>query len=173
MGKTDSDNTATPVAIALGGNLGDVPATFASVIDELAESGMTDVRMSHLYKTAPVDCAPGAPDFVNAALLGRWRGSAGELHNVCKALEAKHGRLEARAKNSDRPLDLDIIFFGFEIIRTPSLTIPHPLAAKRLFVLVPLADLDGGMVFPDTGKTVSEAIAGFEGDELPPEKILR
>jgi len=150
-----------PVALSLGGNLGNVPVTFENTIVELDMGGLKNIHRSSLYHTAPVGCAPGTPDFINAAITGIWSGSVEQLHELCKSLEVKFGRPRQHEHYGSRTLDLDIIFFGNELISTPELTIPHREAANRLFVLIPLAEIAPERQFPGTEKTVGEMEKSF------------
>lgn len=156
---------AERVALSLGGNLGDVPATFAWALRGLETGGLADVVLSPFYRTAPVDCAPGAPDFVNAAVVGLWPGDVWALHRRCKELELAAGRPAEHGLNSDRALDIDLILFGAATIDGGGLRVPHPRAAERLFVLVPLADVAADWIVPGTGRTVGGLLDAFRGSE--------
>jgi len=144
------------IARRIGGNTGDIPANFRMAFRELASGGLSNIVTSKFYRTAPVGCPPGAGDFVNGALTGIWDGSPLELLDLCKKIEEMAGRPAAHDKNSDRPLDLDIILFGDMTFKADKLSIPHSEAAKRLFVMLPLADVASSWPFPGQGgRTVS------------------
>jgi len=132
----------TLCVIALGGNLGDVPAAFRRACESLSDAGFQVRRFSSLRITSPVDCEPGAPRFTNAALSGFWSGTPSELLRVCRRIEAENGRPNDHAHHMSRTLDLDIILFGRETVALPDLTIPHPEAAKRDFVMEPLREIE-------------------------------
>lgn len=161
--KTHSSSFPKAVALALGANQGQLETVFFSTAAALAQAGMENIRLSPFYITAPVDCAPGTPDFINAALTGTWHDSVEKLHELCKELEERSGRPRDHARNTSRPLDLDIIFFGQESIDTPELTIPHKEASNRLFVLIPLADIAGDWIFPGLNMTVAEILEPYKG----------
>ncbi len=127
--------------IALGGNIGDVPAAFRRAASALSGAGFYVLRLSSFYQTSPVDCPPGTPDFTNAVLTGFWDGSPEDLLHLCQRIEADNGRPNNHGYHVARTLDLDIILFGSRRIRTPELTIPHPRAAERDFVLIPLREI--------------------------------
>ena len=127
------------------------------------KQGVTGIRLSSFYRTAPVGCAPDTPYFVNAVLTGEWRDSVEKLHELCKSIEEKAGRPRDHEHYGSRPLDLDIIFFGDEIISTPELTIPHREAANRLFVLVPLAEIAGSRHFPGRQELVRDTLSRYKG----------
>ena len=132
----------TLCVIALGGNLGDVPAAFRRACEALSNAGFRIRRFSSPHRTAPVGCEPDAPEFTNAALSGFWDGSALDLLRVCQRIEADNGRPNDHAYHVSRTLDLDIILFGRETIRLPDLTVPHPEAARRDFVMDPLREIE-------------------------------
>ena len=132
----------TLCVIALGGNLGDVPAAFRRATESLSSAGFHIRRFSSLLRTAPLGCEPGAPDFTNAALSGFWSGTPSELLRICQRIEADNGRPNLHAHHVSRTLDLDIILFGRETVARPGLTIPHPEATRRDFVMIPLREIE-------------------------------
>ena len=149
-----NETTGTPVALMLGGDLGDSAAVFAAATAALERAGLTEIRRSRIYRSAPVDCVPGTPDFSDQALTGRWRGTARELFAICQQLERDAGRPKEHSSREARTLDIDLILFGDTVSDTPELTIPHPRAKNRRFVLEPLAEIAPDWRFPDTGKTI-------------------
>ncbi|MBN2641620.1 MAG: 2-amino-4-hydroxy-6-hydroxymethyldihydropteridine diphosphokinase [Victivallales bacterium] len=160
--KSHSSNSPQAIALALGANQGNLKTVFLDAAEALKQAGLEDIKLSPFYKTTPVGCAPGTPDFINAALTGTWHESVEKLHELCKELEEISGRPRNHARNTSRPLDLDIIFFGQESINTPELTIPHKEAANRLFVLVPLSDIAGDWMFPGMNMNVAEILEPYK-----------
>ena len=154
--------TGTEVFLAFGSNKGDRTAFCRFAIDELKNGNFTVCKVSPLYETDPVDCEDGVPPFLNGIFQGIWKDTADSLLNLCQGIERRAGRPEKHSSRQSRELDLDIILFGQEIIRTERLTVPHPRACQRAFVLAPLNNIAPGAVFPDQGKTVSQLLA-----ELP------
>ena len=154
MIRTADDLSGTPVALMLGGDLGDSAAIFAAAAAALEHAGMTDVRRSRIYRSAPVDCIPGTPDFSDQALTGVWPGTAEELFALCQQLERDAGRPEKHSSREARTLDIDLILFGDTVSDAPDLTIPHPRARERRFVLEPLAEIAPDWRFPDSGNTI-------------------
>ena len=148
--------SGTPVALMFGGDIGDSPAIFAAAAEELERAGMTEMRRSRIFRSAPVDCVPGTPDFSDQALTGVWHGAARELLAVCQKLERAAGRPERHSSREARTLDIDIILFGDAVSDAPELIIPHPRARERRFVLEPLAEIAPDWSFPDTGSTILE-----------------
>lgn len=123
--------------IALGGNLGDVEAAFAGAVESLEAAGKV-AAVSPAVRTAPL-LAPGQapqPDYLNAvALLDTPLAPLGLL-GVLQRIEAEHGRRRAERWGA-RTLDLDLIAYGNVKASHARLTLPHPRAAERLFVLEP------------------------------------
>lgn len=150
------------IAILAGGNLGNVAEAFDFALRELAAGGVKRLVKSRNYATAPVDCAPGTPDFLNAAIIGEWDGSALELLQLTQRIERRAGRPADHGVNTSRPLDLDLILFGDAIIDLPELKVPHPRARERRFVLEPLAELVPEWSFPDTGIRIKEALKALD-----------
>ena len=158
MGKT------TKFAIMLGGNLGDPAVIFRKTLEKLARGGCRNLRMSRIRRSAAVDCVPGTPDFADAAAAGEWDGTALELLRFCRRLECEAGRPLRHSSRESRILDIDLILFGSEVIDTPELTVPHPRARGRRFVLESLAELLPDVRFPDSGRKIIECLRN-----LPPE----
>ena len=148
----------TDVALSLGGNTGDVPSAFRRALKKLQDGGFCEVRISSLYRTAPVGCAKGTPDFINAAVTGKWNSSLDSLHNLCLEIEVEEGRPADHVKYASRTLDLDIVFFGDMVYSDSKITVPHSEAKKRLFVLIPLSEIAGNRIFPGEKSTVSEIL---------------
>lgn len=148
----------TKFAIVLGGNQGNTPEIFNCAIQKLVAAGVVNPILSRLFRSAAVDCVPGTPDFLNAALIGEWQGSAEELLTICQRLEQEAGRPKEHSSRESRPLDLDLILFGSVCMKTKYLTLPHPRAQVREFVLRPLAEIAGNWKFPDSGRTVQECL---------------
>ena len=132
----------TLCVIALGGNLGNVPEAFRRAGQSLSHAGFRIRRFSSLLATEPLGCEPGAPRFVNAAVSGFWGGTASELLELCRKIEAENGRPNVHPHHVSRTLDLDIILFGRESISLPDLTVPHPEALRREFVMKPLREIE-------------------------------
>ncbi len=151
------------IAISLGANLGNAAETIREAAARLESSGVRHCRLSSLIRTAPVDCAPGTPDFLNAALTGEWSGSPEDLLRLCQDLEVAAGRPRQHGINQSRPLDLDIILFGGTVLRTPELTIPHPRARRRRFVLEPLAEIAPDWCFPEDGMPIKRILKDLKG----------
>ena len=135
-------NAPVECVLALGGNLGDVPATLASAAVELA-AAVGDVRVGPLVRTAAM-VLPGSepqPDYWNTIVIARTRLAAAEVLALGQMIEARHGRTR-ELRWGPRALDIDIIRYGEVQSADPALLLPHPGALERQFVLVPWAAVD-------------------------------
>ncbi len=125
------------------------------------------LHASSLWRTSPVDCPPGSPPFINAVVgLEPLPGETPEsLLAKLLALEKDFGRRPKQILNEPRPLDLDLIAFGSETRLSPTLTLPHPRAHLRRFVLAPLAELAPSLMLPGQTESVAALLAGLRTDE--------
>ena len=155
---TSARSAGTEVFLAFGTSRGDREAFCRFALDELEKGNFHVRKVSPLYETDPVDCEEGVPPFLNGVLEGVWNGSAEELLTLCQSIERRAGRPEKHSSRQARELDLDIILFGQEVIRTERLTVPHPRAFQRAFVLVPMNEIAPETKFPDREKTVSQLL---------------
>ncbi len=131
------------VVLALGSNLGDREAMLdfaVSQLNTLPES--TCLAVAKRYDTEPVDVPADFEDmrFLNSAALLETSLSPYRLLDELHRIEAEAGRIRT-IRNGPRPLDLDIILYEGVGLDDPRLTLPHPRAHEREFVLLPLADL--------------------------------
>ena len=152
----------TNCAIMLGGNLSGTPQAMDFAVKKLTGGGFCVDRISRIFYSEAVDCVPGTPDFLDRAVTGRWNGSAGELLELCQSIETAAGRPVVHSSRESRILDLDIIIFGDLQISTPRLTVPHPRAMQREFVLSPLSEIAPEWIFPGAGVSVREALAALK-----------
>jgi 2-amino-4-hydroxy-6-hydroxymethyldihydropteridine diphosphokinase len=163
-------DSVTYAFIALGSNLGDSQRNIYLAAHDLEEHSEGPMLASSLWETTPVDCPPGSPIFVNAVvrILPRLGETPESLLVKLRQLERRYGRETKQILNEARPLDLDLIVFGGEILATGNLTLPHPRATSRRFVLEPLNEIAPGLVFPGEMRTVAELLA-----DLPPDPAMR
>lgn len=153
--------------IALGSNLGESVGLVRRAIDQLRDLGDGRLLVSSLWRTSPVDCPPGSPPFINAVvgLTPRPRETPESLLARLQALEGAFGRVPKRQPNEPRPLDLDLLAFADEVRATARLTLPHPRAHQRRFVLAPLAEIAPDLVLPGQVQSVARLLAGLKTDE--------
>jgi len=157
--------------IALGSNLGDSAAIIRRAIERLQDLSDQPLRRSSLWQTTPVECPPGSPLFINAVVgLAPRSGETPEsLLKKLQALEKQFGRRPNRVRNEPRLLDLDLIAFGAEVRATPRLTLPHPRAHQRRFVLAPLAELAPALILPGQTHSVRQLLKNLR----TPEQVTR
>ncbi|WP_448097114.1 2-amino-4-hydroxy-6-hydroxymethyldihydropteridine diphosphokinase [Luteibacter yeojuensis] len=139
-------------SIGLGGNLGDVRQRLDAAIDHLAvQPGIVLAGCSRFYRTPPWGLVE-QPDFVNAAIAVDTTLSPHALLDVLLEAERTFGRVRDGERWGPRTLDLDLLLYGDLVLDDIRLRLPHPRIAERAFVLLPLADLDPGLVVPGKGR---------------------
>lgn len=127
------------VVIALGSNLGDRKAAIESAIDLLKEFIEIE-KVSTLIETDPVG-GPEQGPYLNGVLLGRTTLAPEELMTKLLEVEAELGRVRS-VPNAPRTIDLDLIDYEGVVIDSPTLTLPHPRAHQRHFVIKPWLEID-------------------------------
>jgi 2-amino-4-hydroxy-6-hydroxymethyldihydropteridine diphosphokinase len=154
--------------VALGSNQGDSRQIVLEAMERLQVLSDTPVLKSSLWQTSPVDCPPGSPRFVNAAvgLIPHAEETPETLLKKLRELETEFGRRPKKILNEPRPLDLDLIVFGNEIRNSPELTLPHPRAYERRFVLQPLSEIAPELILPRQRKAVAELLTALRSDEV-------
>ena len=140
-----SSAATVPVVLALGANLGDPVSTLADAVDTLADAdGLELVAVSPLARTEPVG-GPEQPAYVNAVVLARTILTPQSVLAVAHHVEQGAGR-ERLVRWGPRTLDIDLIQYGARPdtahSEDPELTLPHPRAHERAFVLWPWAQAD-------------------------------
>jgi len=153
-------------AIALGSNLEDPEAQVRRGFDEIAALPETRLLVrSPLHRTAPVGYRD-QPDFVNACALVETSLAPRALLDGLLAIERRHGRVR-EIPNGPRTLDLDIILYGDRVIHEPGLTVPHPRAHERAFVLEPLVEVWPDAVIPGKGRAANFVTPAKAGAQSP------
>lgn len=156
--------------IALGGNVGDARATLAAAIEELCDGAAVRLRArSSDYRTPPWG-VEDQPPFVNCAIAVETSLAPHDLLKLAQRIEAAHGRNRAaETRWGPRTLDIDLIDHGGIELATADLTLPHPRALQRAFVLLPLAEIvPNGTI---AGVRIADALAKIDGsgiERLPP-----
>lgn len=142
--------------VGLGANLGDGAATISAALEALqALPECTLLRASGLYRSTPVDAH--GPDYWNAVAALQCGLSPLQLLAHLQNIERAFGRVRPEGvHNAPRTLDLDLLLFGANQVRTPHLTLPHPRMHLRAFVLAPLAEIWPDWALPG-GEPVRQA----------------
>lgn len=138
--------------MGLGSNRGDSKVILAEAIKRLT-SFLSGIRTSSVYITKPQDYLD-QDDFYNMVVSGNYTGSPASLLKTLQQIEADYGRnREAEIPKGPRTLDIDILFFGRQIVKldNPPLIIPHPAVYRRAFALIPLLEL-----YPDYSDPVTQ-----------------
>lgn len=145
-----------PVIIAVGSNLGDrlpIIQQAGNFLDQLSEK---PVLKASIWESEPV--GPSKFQFYNTAAKIHTSLSPQDLLLTLKDFEQKMGREKNPERWGPRILDLDIIRYSDLVIQTESLIIPHPEYSRRLFVLLPMQEIDSNWLDPTRGITVSEVV---------------
>ncbi|MFB3852481.1 MAG: 2-amino-4-hydroxy-6-hydroxymethyldihydropteridine diphosphokinase [Vicinamibacterales bacterium] len=146
----------TRVAVALGSNLGDRRSHLDYAVTRLGEV-LSALAVSSFVETDPEGLLP-QPRYLNGAVVGETELTPRILLDKLLAIERERGR-ERPFPGAARTLDLDLILYGSEIVKTSGLVVPHPRFRERRFVLEPLAAIAPDLVDPVTGLTVSALLS--------------
>ena len=144
------------VAVALGSNLGDRRGHLEWALGRLHDI-LSNLRVSAIIETDPVDVPDAQPRFLNAVAVGETDRPAADLLRHLQEIEAGRGR-ERTGVRAARTLDLDLILYGGAIIEAPGVHVPHPRFRTRRFVLEPLASLAPDWHDPVTGATIQHLL---------------
>ncbi|GAA2845213.1 2-amino-4-hydroxy-6-hydroxymethyldihydropteridine diphosphokinase [Streptosporangium fragile] len=155
--------------IALGSNLGDRFGTLQGAVDALFDTpGLTFVAVSPVFETDPVG-GPEQGPYLNAVVIAESGLEPRALLDRAQGVENAFGRVRAE-RWGPRTLDVDLIAVGDVVMDDPDLTLPHPRAHERAFVLVPWAEAD-----PDaslSGRKVADLLAGLDRSSVRPRADL-
>ncbi|MFC1876908.1 2-amino-4-hydroxy-6-hydroxymethyldihydropteridine diphosphokinase [Thermodesulfobacteriota bacterium] len=151
--------------ISVGSNLGDKIENCQKGINGLlADGGSVLVRSSSFYRTSPVDYKD-QDWFVNLVVKIKTPLNPFDLFNKIQDIQKLIGRKASTVRFGPRVIDLDIIFFDDQVIRTDILEIPHPRMHKRRFVLKPICDIEPSMMHPVLGKDMRSLLSGLKDSE--------
>lgn len=146
--------------LSLGSNLGDRRALLCAALDALGRGPRMElVGVSRIYETEPVEVGEEQPEYLNCVAEVECGLPAVQLLRYCQGVEAALGR-EKKGEKAPRPVDIDVLLFGSEVIEEPDLAVPHR-GITRAFNLRCLADLDPGVYIPGRG-VVGGLLAGAD-----------
>jgi len=158
------------IFIGVGANLrspqyGPPRTTCGAALDALAREGLTIVRRSHWYRSAPWP-ASMQPWYVNGVVQVDTELPPGALLDLLLTTETRFGRRRG-LRNAARILDLDLLAFN-DLVTDPAArpAVPHPRMHERAFVLLPLAEIAADWRHPGSGKAIADLIAA-----LPPDQV--
>lgn len=144
-----------PIALALGSNLGDRLNHLQRAIDALGQYVALDA-IAPVYSTSPWGIED-QPDFLNTCLTGQTRLEPLDLLEALKQIERRLGRTPG-PRFGPRQIDIDILFYGREVLTSERLEVPHPLLEERAFALAPLADIASDWTHPLSKRSVAEML---------------
>jgi 2-amino-4-hydroxy-6-hydroxymethyldihydropteridine diphosphokinase len=141
--------------LGLGSNIGDRQENLDKALYYLTQR-LRVTEKSSVYDTEPVG-NPEQPRFLNMVCQVKTMLKPKELLVLAKGIERKMGRIPGN-RNSPRTIDIDILFYGDEVIKMPELAIPHTKLTQRAFVLVPMAEIAPDLVHPGNKKSINELL---------------
>jgi len=141
--------------IGLGSNLDNPMTQIHEAVDRMRDiPGVTIKKVSSLYRSKPLD-SKNQPDFINAVAEIETNLSAVELLHFLQRIETAQKRIRSGKRWGPRTIDLDILLFGDDVIKTSDLQIPHPGLSQREFVVYPLAEVAPNLDLP-SGETIAD-----------------
>lgn len=153
------------VVLGLGANLGDRLAALQAAVDLIsADPAVDPVAVSSVYETDPVG-GPEQPDYLNAVLLVRTTLVPVEVLALGALAEQELQRVR-EVRWGARTLDVDVINYGDVFSDDPVLTLPHPRAAQRVFVLVPLCEVVPELQLAGSTESVTALLARCSADDI-------
>ena len=151
--------------IGVGSNLGDASTSVLQAMRDVEDRlDATDVHRSSLYRTAPVG-GPEQPDFVNAVLTLESDLTPDAVLQALQGIEQEAGRVRD-VRWGPRTLDLDVVVAGNVVSEDPALTLPHPRAHERAFVLIPWHEIEPEASLPGVGPIAAMIEAGFDDQAI-------
>lgn len=157
----------TIVYLCLGSNKGDRVGYVQQATSLLGETeGIKLIRASSLYETQPW-LGKDTTWYINAVLEVKTSLSPQDLLAECLRIEKQLGRNRAEEGHfGDRTIDIDILFYGKEILNEDNLKIPHKYLHQRAFMLVPMLELNPDFIHPELGKDISALHDGLDDPEM-------
>lgn len=150
------------VYLSMGSNLGGRESYLREAISRLQDLGVIR-QVSAFYETQPVEVRDEQPWFLNCAVAMETELLPLDFLSRMLAVEQSMGRTRTEPKGP-RTIDIDIVFFGNDVLDTPELTVPHPAMHQRRFVLEPLAEIAPALVHPVLKRTVQEMLDSLPAD---------
>jgi len=142
------------IYLSLGSNLGERERLLERALERLAAEGIRLLRVSSVWETEPVG-RRAQPWFLNLVVEAETELFPRMLLARLRRIERELGR-RRQGPGAPRPIDIDVLFYGEAVVRTPELEVPHPRLQQRRFVLEPLAELAPELRHPVSRRTVRE-----------------
>ncbi len=158
-------NGLREAGFSLGSNLGDRLAMLRAARAALATvAGRPPTAVSPVYETEPVGVTPEHAHltFLNAVVVFEAGLDARAWLREIAKIETRLGRVRSADRNAPRPVDIDLLYCGGELVDDGGVVVPHPRWAERLFVLRPLADVRAGLRLPGAERAVGDALAALD-----------
>lgn len=150
--------------LLLGVNLGNLEENLKNAIRELTRCGIKILKRSKVYRTKPWG-NPNQPDFLNLCLEVEVPYPPDELLGIIKGIEKKMKRTQ-KERWGPRIIDIDILFYGTQIIDKKDLKIPHPYFFERPFAIIPMAEIAPDFVPPNSSRRIKDLIPGEKNDGI-------
>jgi 2-amino-4-hydroxy-6-hydroxymethyldihydropteridine diphosphokinase len=153
--------------IGLGSNVGDRLAHLHQALRRIRnlQTAAEPPRVSSIFETNPIDCAPGTSAYLNAAVEIQFDGPPIVLLDALLRIEREMGRPSKRPRNAPRTIDLDVLYVGNLILNNPEIIIPHPRLPQRRFVLAPLSEIAPDLILPGQTKTIRTLLENLTDNE--------
>lgn len=157
---------AETVYILMGSNMGDRERNLSAALAKLgAVPGMEIVAVSGIYLSEAEDMEGENPPFMNQVVMADYQYLPNELLDALESIEKKFGRSDKRKKQA-RPIDLDVLLFGDQIVETERLSIPHRELLNRPFAMVPLLQIEPNIIHPVVQRPVAEFLTDEERQKV-------
>jgi 2-amino-4-hydroxy-6-hydroxymethyldihydropteridine diphosphokinase len=143
------------VYLGIGGNLGNRLHNIEFAINLISERIAIPEKTSSVYMSEPWGFQH-AKYFTNAVVMIRTSKSADEIFAITTGIELEMKRVRSKSGYQGRTMDIDILFYGSEIIETETLKIPHPKIQERLFVLLPMCEIAQSFIHPQLKKDMQQ-----------------
>lgn len=156
------------VYLLLGTNLGDRSANLHDAVRRVEQTAGEVVAASSRYETAAWG-VPDQPSFYNQVIRICTDLGHEPLLHALQATERRMGKVKL-GRWRERLIDLDLLYYGYRLVQTPFLTLPHPELHRRRFTLVPLCEIAPQWIHPKLGKTQAQLLAECD-DSLAVEKV--
>jgi 2-amino-4-hydroxy-6-hydroxymethyldihydropteridine diphosphokinase len=149
------------IYLGLGTNLGDTESNLEQALNFLSEK-ITIIKKSSLYETEPVGFKD-QPWFLNMVVEAETGLAPEDLLYFTQSIEKQMKRVKTIV-NGPRIIDIDILLYGNERVKTENLVIPHPRMTQRAFVMVPLYEISPELII--SGKSVKDIMVNFSGEKI-------